>query len=155
IRRCILLGCGIALALLAVCLWKFANSGPVELASFDFEGDAKVVAVAYSADGQFLAAGAHRGPQYYGMVKIWDAHSCEELVTLPEVGRVNSIAFSPDGKWLAIACANALRGADPIAGRVKVYECRNFNERADLPLVGNATWVVFSPDGKWLAAAGD
>jgi WD40 repeat protein len=35
------------------------------------------------------------------MVKLWDAQTGQELLNLKVGGTVNSLAFSPDGHWLA------------------------------------------------------
>ncbi|WP_240894025.1 WD40 repeat domain-containing protein [Limisphaera ngatamarikiensis] len=54
----------------------------------------------FSPDGRRLAIGSNGAEA----VKLWDAESLQELITLPGEGSMfQSIAFSPDGRALA-AC---------------------------------------------------
>jgi WD40 repeat protein len=63
----------------------------------------------------------------------------------PEVSPVASVAFSPDGKNLAVGGYKEVRLLDPQTGQI-------------LEKMGGAAGLVrsvaFSPDGKWLAAGG-
>ena len=61
-------------------------------------------------------------------------------------GYVNSIAFSPDGKWLATASDD---------GTARVMEATTGKEVSRLTHGGPVSAVAFSPDGKWLATASD
>jgi tRNA A-37 threonylcarbamoyl transferase component Bud32 len=58
-----------------------------------------VFSVAFSPDGRRLASG-----HYDGTVKVWDAASGQEILTLKgHTDRVASVAFSPDGRQIASA----------------------------------------------------
>jgi WD40 repeat protein len=62
---------------------------------------------------------------------------------------VRSVAFSPDGSLLAIACASA-------NGSVRVWEVATGRQRMTLAgHSGAVRSVAFSPDGTLLASAGD
>lgn len=63
----------------------------------------------------------------------------------PETSPVGSVAFSPDGKALAVGGYKDVRLMDP----------RTLSVRGDLAgAAGMVRSLAFSPDGEWLAAAG-
>ena len=114
-----------------------------------------VYAVAFSPDGKTLAMGG-ACPRVEGgcFLKLWDVQK-EKLIggtkatRESEVGSdlgeaVTSLAFSPDGKLLAAACAD---------GKVRLFDGRT----GELKKVwdddsARAAWIVFSPDGKTLVS---
>jgi RNA polymerase sigma factor (sigma-70 family) len=114
-----------------------------------------VYAVAFSPDGKTLAIGGANGRVEGGCyLKLWDVQK-EKVIggtkepKEPAVGSgldeaVTSLAFSPDGKLLAAACADGkLRLFDGRTGELKkVWEDDS----------ARAAWVVFSPDGKTLVS---
>jgi WD40 repeat protein len=67
-----------------------------------------VSSVVFSPDGRRLVSAGE-------MVKVWDVASGQELRTLKGLTRINSVAFSPDGMWLAAG------GGD---GTVKLCDAR-------------------------------
>ena len=82
-------------------------------------------------------------------VKVWDAATGQELLTLNgHRESVNSLAFSPDGMWLATA------GSDET---VKVWNAATGQELFTLQgqdrLYQSLKCVAFSPDSKQLASA--
>ena len=103
-------------------------------------GDAAGYRIAYSADGRLIAASAQGG-----QVRLWDAHTYQQLADLPHANRVLGLAFSPDSKRLATACGdNTIRLWDLASGQ-EVCELR-----------GHEAYVhalAFSPDGSRLASA--
>lgn len=102
-----------------------------------------VAAVAYSADGRWIAAGGQDGG-----VRVWDAGSgIEHLRVQSASNRVDSVAFRADGVLLAVA------GQDNV---VRLFEVATGSELS--PLLGPSgavTAVAFSPRGSVLAAASD
>jgi len=121
-------------------IWDIANkrhlSTLTHVTDF-FRSQIKIVA--FSPDGQrFLSAGRH--------VKIWDIHTLREIMTIRHGGWIYAVAFSYDGKHLAIGDTD---------GQIKV---RNLQNQQDvIEFRGDAdsmTALQFSPDDQTLASAG-
>jgi WD40 repeat protein len=111
----------------------------------------RVNGVAYSPDGQLLAAGYGWNDQ--GGVKIWNARDRSVVRTWvakktekwPE--GVNKVAFSPDGRLLAAATR---------AGDVLVWKVGTWGEPKRIILkAGSPTALVFSPDSRLLAVSSE
>jgi WD40 repeat protein/serine/threonine protein kinase len=101
-----------------------------------------VSSVAFGPDGKQLASG-----DYNGTLKVWDAHTYQEVLTLKAHTRpIMSVAFSPDGKRLASG------GNDSI---LKVWDAGTGQGVLTIKVHtgGPLTSVAFSPDGKRLAGA--
>ena len=119
-------------------------------------GDAWVYSVAFSPDGRVLALGVDRskgelesafGPGI-GLVRFVDADTGRD-VGAPisyDNGQPLSLAWSPDGRRLAVATADNL---------LHIYDART--RRAVVPVIDNVdalvTDVAFSPDGERVIGA--
>jgi tricorn protease-like protein len=103
-------------------------------------------ALALSGDGRTLAGGDAKGA-----VSLWEIATGNLALHLDVPGPILSLAFSPDGNWLAIGLA---RPAGEPADTVWLYEIhangphRSFGRTA-VPA------LAWSPDGRWLAAGLD
>jgi WD40 repeat protein/serine/threonine protein kinase len=106
-----------------------------------FKGHTSVVwGVAYSPDGRRLASA-----DWGGTVKVWDATTGQELLTLQGLASAVTVAYSPDGRRLAA-------GGD--GGTVKVWDAASGQELLTLQgHTGGVRSVAYSPDGCRLAAA--
>jgi WD40 repeat protein/serine/threonine protein kinase len=112
---------------------------------FTLEGHSDCVnAVAFHPTQPLLATGSTDGS-----VKMWDTRSGRVERTLPvRLTRVDTVAFSPDGKRLAVAGqpATFVTLLDTTTGK------------AVAQVKGHGEWIIrvaFSPDGKSLATAGN
>ncbi len=103
--------------------------------------------LAFQKDGLLLAA-AEGNPSGPGAVKVFHALEGRLVMNLSEPKDVvYSLAFSPDGKWLAAGGADALVHVWSVADRKQVAALKEHSEWIDK--------VAFSLDSKFLASAGD
>lgn len=98
---------------------------------------------AFSPDGSRLAVSGGRP------IKIWEVASGQLLLTFESQGDDDSfsIAFSPDGKWLADS------GHD---GRVRLWDVASGQVARTLAhgTSNDVHDLAFSPDGRWLVTVG-
>lgn len=125
-------------------------------------------AVAFSSDGKLLATG-----DKVGHVVVWDVQSgkqiaaCEAPVMYTwdkvqrnhSIGGVRSLAFSPDGKLLAVGGMGKVGNIDHLEGkaRVEVFDWRGGERVAEFPgdkFAGLVNRLAWAPDGSWLLGAG-
>lgn len=125
-------------------------------------------AVAFSADSKLIATG-----DKVGHVVVWDAatgkqlgaveapvmYTWDKVQRLHSIGGVRSVAFSPDGKALAVGGMGKVGNIDHLEGkaRVEVFDWKAGKQTAEFPgdkfsgLVNRLEWA---PDGSWLVGAG-
>jgi sugar lactone lactonase YvrE len=92
-----------------ITLWDTANNQ--KLHTFNMPGF--VNSMAFSPDGQILAAGDSKGGE--GVVRLWDVASGREVRNLSALRYVGSVAFSPDGQMLSMGTGHLApsSGIDP------------------------------------------
>jgi WD40 repeat protein len=125
-------------------------------------------AVAFSADGRHLATG-----DKVGHVIVWDVESGKQLATceapvmytwdpvqrLHSIGGIRSVAFSPDGKQLAVGGTGKIGNIDHLEAkaRIEVFDWQTGKQVALFPgdkhqgIVNRLAWAA---DGSWLLGAG-
>ncbi|HZO87408.1 MAG TPA: hypothetical protein VFB38_03650 [Chthonomonadaceae bacterium] len=116
-------------------------------------------ALAFSPDGHTLAAGGWQEAERrrtYGAVKLWDtrAGAVTQTFSVEDGADVFTVAFSPDGKLLAVGSGSS--AVSGILGKVTVWDVAT--GRLKWTQTRHSTAVLcaaFSPDGKTLATVGN
>ena len=124
-----------------VCLWDLASSRrePDMLINVPIH---RPKLLKFLADGRFLAVTTTP----HGTILVWDLKERREHMKFYHASLVDSIAFSPDGHWLATAATN-----DPSIALCDLQSgSRHTLEGARR---GLETAIAFSPDGSVLASA--
>jgi WD40 repeat protein len=122
-----------------------------ERATWEPEGKWAVVeCLAFTADGRQLAAGCTRLEEtglVPATVKLWDVTTRREGPTFQEgeLGNVTSLAFTADGKTLAV-CSGP-------GEAVRLWDVATGHERLALDRLGPVRAPAFTPDGKTLVYA--
>lgn len=102
--------------------------------------------VTFTADGRLVSGSG-------STVKVRDANGTELLKLGRRSSRVNSVAFSPDGKHVAVGSrSNATHLWDLTSGANRFELVRNENLQGDR-FADESRSVAFSPDGQTLAVA--
>ncbi|MCC7017933.1 MAG: WD40 repeat domain-containing protein, partial [Rhodospirillales bacterium] len=126
------------------------------------DGTNSVWTAAYSPDNKrIFTAGCHRVDKYgrcnATSAYIWDATTGEELIRLPDfISFVNSAAYSPDGKTIAITgCDRANEYGNCNESSAYLWDIASDKE---LYRFGRDTdtikFVTYSPDGKTIVITG-
>src|SRR5262249_43780681 len=126
-----------------IVLWDVAAQQQVK----QFTGHGRdVTSLSFSPDGSLLASGC--GDE---TMKLWDVGSGRLLATLSCSQRVLAVAFSPDGKTVAVGeVATGLFTIEP--GKARLWDVQHRRQSAFL--MGHkdgAECLAFSPDGSTLA----
>jgi WD40 repeat protein len=106
--------------------------------------------VAFSPNGEILAAGYNEGLYQDGIVKLYNVATLKLLAELEtEIGFVNSVTFSPDGKLLA---AGGGRYGPVVRRGVQIWDVATQKQLLKLDEFNESVLSVrFSPDGLTLA----
>lgn len=123
-----------------ICLWEAASGRRLHT----LRGHGPwVFGLGFSPDGKRLASGGRDMT-----VRLWDVVAGKELSVRPcergaaDQGRINAVAWSPDGKYIA--------ATDDSKGAVHIWDADTGRVVHELSQKGAAA-LAFSPDGKSLA----
>ena len=119
-------------------LWR-AETGE-KMRWLENERGGKIWSVAWSPDGQYLAAGST-----LDIVRVWEVASGESLYELESNDTIIALAWSPDGSQLAGGAEN---------GDIQVWKIGTDEQPLTYPGLDNRiVYVSWSPDGSLLAIA--
>jgi geranylgeranyl transferase type-2 subunit beta len=104
----------------------------------------EIRSIAITIDGTLLAAGLR-----YGTVKVWTTSDWKERFSVPGQGDMCAVAFSPNGKVLAVSEGDWNRG-----GRVKILDVETSKQIARFQHTGEVISVAFSNVEDMIAAGG-
>jgi WD40 repeat protein len=125
-------------------------------------------AATWSPDGRHLATG-----DKVGHIVVWDAATGQQVKTLEapimytwdptarrhSIGGIRSLAFSPDGTFLAVGGMGKVGNIDHLEGktRVEVFDWQKGERSHEFPgdqFKGIVNRLAFHPNGDWLVGAG-
>jgi hypothetical protein len=107
-----------------------------------------MTAVAISANGRFVASTAGEG-----VIIIWDTSTSEKLSTVPAPDslRLDRLAVSDDGRWLAAGTSNLFTKPDPKGDAIRVWDLSGPGSPLSHTQVGMTNFTLqFSPRGNRL-----
>jgi WD40 repeat protein len=112
------------------------------------------ISMALSPDDATAAIAIGEGPIWVGDVRTGRQ---KWVGSIGPKGRLElAMAFSPDGKTLAVAGGDAVVARDQQAGFLKLLDAENGQERLSLTgHEGRVYAIAFTPDGKTLISGGD
>jgi RNA polymerase sigma factor (sigma-70 family) len=117
-------------------------------------GSPQVLAVAFSADGKWMASGGLGNDKEDYFARLWDVETGKEVRRFMHGKKgygVRSLAFSPDGKTLATFSSQS-------GAFLRLFDVDTGKERRAFPMDGDIRTrpgsVAFAPDGKTVVAAG-
>jgi WD40 repeat protein len=120
-------------------LWNVADQSLIRTMG----GNEFILGVAFSPDDQQLTSG---GGYSTNEIKVWRLSDGENIsITHDQLGSTNSVAYSPDGQFLATGKANSV---------ATLTNFSSWNVQW-LGHDGAVNFVAFSPDGENLATASD
>ena len=121
-----------------------------------FEHSAAIFSITFSPDGKYIASGSHyssHGTNGYlnsgdSSLKMWDLVTGSEIWTFSgHTGGVYSVAFSPDGKYIASGSNDHT---------IKLWDITKGKEVKTLSGHSNSVYSIsYSPDGKYIASGSD
>ena len=128
----------------AIHVWNLSTNNATNLT---LANNTTILSVAFSPDGKKLAAAANTADNAHDTVMVWNASTGSQILQTPPVhsDRIHSIAFSPDGAWIATGSRDSKTWILDASTGEKLFVLDHGNSVVES--------VAFSPDGKRLATA--
>ena len=136
-------------------VWE-ASTG-IEIARMTYNNF--VTSVAFSPDSKYVVSGGYDllDPNQYrtqGSARVWVATTGQEIFRIKYDYGVTSVAFSPDGKFVASGGCDQLQpDRTCLQGSARVWEVATGKEIARMTHAYGVGCVDFSPDGKYIASS--
>jgi len=103
--------------------------------------------LAFSGNGQFLVTSAWDDVRWAGKIAVWSVPEQCLVRQLISTNKWNSLAFSPDGNWIALGhLSSPIIEVWSVPRGVVAWELAGHT--------GAIRALAFSPDSRWLASAG-
>ncbi len=128
--------------------WRFLNRWAQGKVVYSPEQESEVRVVACSPDGKLIASAS-----YDGVIKLWDYPTLQEVANFQqEVGEIDSLEFSPDGRWIITASTRDKQ--------IRVWEVSQSKRelkpipQPQQPVRVEGEVVAFHPNGTLVAVGG-
>ena len=138
-------------------VWEAATGKEVSVVNY-VDGVLYVYAVGFSPGGKYVVSGgcdqlAIEDTCLRGSARVWDAETGKEIARMIHDDRVNSVAFSPDGKYVvSVGCDEQKINTACRISTARVWEAATGTEVARITHAKDVTSVAFSPDGKYIVS---
>lgn len=128
-------------------VWEAATGKEISIINYvDLDLTPNVYAVGFSPDGKYVVSGSCdqaiiEDVCIKGSARVWAAETGREITRMVHEGSVNSVAFSPDAKYVLSMDQH----------NVRVWEALTGQEVARMTQAIDVKSAAFSPDGKHIA----
>lgn len=124
-------------------IWNAATGQTQESFTSSATGFDSVYALAWSPDGSRIALAGFR-TQKPAQVQVWNIRTDQMIWKADLPAGVRAVAWSGNGKWLAVAIDTAVQVRDPGTGQLQ----QSFSD-----YIGVVTDISWSPDSAYLASS--
>jgi WD40 repeat protein len=128
---------------IGVRLWSLGSDPSVKVLA-----SSKVIAATFRGDSRFVATAELEDDH----IRIWDTVKMSIALELPQTDAPHDLAFSSDGRYLAVASGLANQNK---SNAIWLWDVQNVKRVARIQQEGYIRSIHFSPDGSLVAAKAD